>query len=91
DVNTFNDLRKFPDISERLHTVPIQHLLPHGLKHDQQVSVYESAGTTGKPKYVVAYDAWIQTLIDWRMSSYKDRPGRPVGNTLAAVPSGPHI
>ncbi|MDE9467634.1 phenazine antibiotic biosynthesis protein, partial [Xenorhabdus bovienii] len=37
DVNTFNDLRKFPDISERLHTVPIQHLLPHGLKHDQQV------------------------------------------------------
>ncbi|MDE1480239.1 phenazine antibiotic biosynthesis protein [Xenorhabdus bovienii] len=91
DVNTFNDLRKFPDISARLRTVPIQHLLPRGLKHDQQVSVYESGGTTETPKYVVAYDTWIQALVDWRMSSYKNRPGRPVGNTLAAVPSGPHI
>ncbi|MDE1479725.1 AMP-binding protein [Xenorhabdus bovienii] len=91
DVNTFNDLRKFPDISEHLRTVPIQHLLPRGLKNDHQVSVYESGGTTGTPKYVVAYDEWIQKLVDWRMSSYKDRSGRPVGNTLAAVPSGPHI
>ncbi|WFQ79979.1 phenazine antibiotic biosynthesis protein [Xenorhabdus sp. SF857] len=91
DVNTFDDLRKFPDISERLRTVPIQQLLPRGLKNDHRVSVYESGGTTGAPKYVVAYDEWIETLVDWRMSSYKDRQGRPVGNTLAAVPSGPHI
>ncbi|WP_188093283.1 AMP-binding protein [Photorhabdus heterorhabditis] len=91
DINTFNDLRKFSDISERLRTVPVQQLLPRGLRNDHQVSVYESGGTTGAPKYVVAYDEWIQTLVDWRMSSYKDRPGRPVGNTLAAIPSGPHI
>ncbi|MBD2805798.1 phenazine antibiotic biosynthesis protein [Xenorhabdus sp. 42] len=91
DINTFDDLRKFPDISARLRTTPVQSLQPRGLQHDRQVSVYESGGTTGTPKYVVAYDAWIEALIDWRMSSYKDRPGRPTGNTLAAVPSGPHL
>ncbi|WP_119343963.1 phenazine antibiotic biosynthesis protein [Facilibium subflavum] len=91
EIKSFNDLRKFPDISKCLRTVPIQKLLPRGLKDNHNVSVYESGGTTGMPKYVAVYDEWLKTLIDWRISSYKNRPGRPSGNTLAAVPSGPHI
>ncbi|WP_051287678.1 AMP-binding protein [Photobacterium halotolerans] len=91
EVNTFSDLKKFPDFSERLRTVPVEQLIPRGLKDDKNFSVYESGGTTGAPKYVIAYDAWINNLVDWRMSSYKNRPGRPTGNTLAAVPTGPHI
>lgn len=91
EVKNFRDLKKFPDISERLKNVPVEQLIPRGLKNDGNFSVYESGGTTGAPKYVVAYDEWINKLVDWRMSSYKNRPGRPTGNTLAAVPTGPHI
>ncbi|MCG7500093.1 hypothetical protein MHO82_24830 [Vibrio sp. Of7-15] len=91
DVKTIEDLKKFPDVSDRLRTVPIHHLLPRGLKGNSNISVYESGGTTGEPKYVVGYDEWIEKLVDWRMSGYLNKPGRPTGNTLAAVPTGPHI
>lgn len=91
DVKTINDLRQFSDISHCLRQEPVANLMPQGLPADLHPQVYESGGTTGAPKYVVAYDAWIKALISWRMSGYQHRPGRPSGNTLAAIPTGPHI
>lgn len=91
DVANFSDLSRFPDCSDELRTTAIEDLIPHGLANKLTARVFESGGTTGAPKFVVAYDQWIQKLVDWRVGSYIDRTNRPSGNTLAAVPSGPHI
>lgn len=90
-IKNFSDLRQFCDISARLRKLPVAHLTPRGLPKDYHSHVYESGGTTGAPKYLIAYDEWIQTLISWRIAGYQHRPGRPAGNTLAAIPTGPHI
>ncbi|MGD8165404.1 phenazine antibiotic biosynthesis protein [Pantoea sp. FN0307] len=90
-IKNFKDLQQFNDISTLLRKIPVTQLIPRGLPKNLSSHVYESGGTTGTPKYVIAYDEWIQTLISWRMSNYQNRPGRPAGNTLAAIPTGPHI
>lgn len=90
-INAFDDLRRFSDVSMRLRTLPVAQLIPRGLPERCQPQVFESGGTTGTPKYVIAYDEWIQTLVAWRMSGYQRRAGRPTGNTLAAIPTGPHM
>ncbi|WP_212112454.1 hypothetical protein [Bartonella queenslandensis] len=90
-VNTLNDLKLFTDISGQLRHVPVSQLIPRGIPQHFVPRVYESGGTTGTPKYVVAYDEWIKALITWRTSGYQHRLERPTGNTLAAIPTGPHI
>ena len=91
DVESFDDLKRFPDVSEHLRRTPVDALAPRGLKGQLQPLVFESGGTSGKPKHVVAYEEWMRELVDWRIARYVDRPNRPRGHTLAAVPTGPHI
>lgn len=91
DVTSFEDLAMFPDCSSDLRTVDVHELIPRGLPLDLIPRVYESGGTTGQPKFVVAFEEWIRQLVDWRVSSYINKYNRPSGNTLAAVPTGPHI
>lgn len=91
DVQDFRDLAHFPDVSSELRRTKVEDLVPRGLQGELPPRVFESGGTTGDPKFVVAFDSWIEELVRWRVSSYIDRLDRPVGNTLAAVPTGPHI
>lgn len=85
-VKTFRDLKKFPDISARLRTVRAETLIPRGLT-GLMPSVYESGGTTGSPKFFIAYEEWIKRLAKWFVAPHRYLHG----NTLAAVPAGPHI
>lgn len=91
DITSYSDLKHFPDCSEELRTTRAEDLIPRGLVGQLAPRVFESGGTTGAPKFMIAYNKWIRQLVDWRVSSYIAHPERPSGNTLAAVPTGPHI
>jgi len=91
DVRNFADLALFPDLSLELRDARIEELQPRGLNPADLAGIFESGGTTGKPKRVVAYEQWFKQLVDWRLEGIeRQREGAPK-NTLAIVPTGPHI
>lgn len=90
DIRSFIDLSLFPDVSPMLQDVAIEDLCPKGLSNTTLAGVFESGGTTGNPKRVVAYESWLKQLVDWRVKDFDIKQGLPK-NTLAIVPSGPHI
>ncbi|WP_240651717.1 phenazine antibiotic biosynthesis protein [Serratia microhaemolytica] len=91
EVNTFADLARFPDVSDRLRDVPIEALIPRGLHDSALAGVFESGGTTGKPKRIVVFEQWLDELVSWRLSGQRLGADEQPGNTLALVPTGPHI
>ena len=90
DIRSFSDLSLFPDVSSMLRDVAIEDLCPKGLSNTTLAGVFESGGTTGKAKRVVAYESWLKQLVDWRVKDFDIRKSLP-NNTLAIVPGGPHI
>ncbi|EJG7369568.1 phenazine antibiotic biosynthesis protein [Escherichia coli] len=91
EVNTFADLARFPDVSDRLRDIPVEALIPRGLHHLTLAGVFESGGTTGKPKRIVVFEQWLDELVSWRLSGLRSGTNEQPGNTLALVPTGPHI
>ncbi|WP_201797004.1 hypothetical protein [Vibrio sp. vnigr-6D03] len=91
DINNLSDLRLFPDVSEDLKHVDAESLIPRGLLSAEIAGIYESGGTTGKPKKVVAFDEWLNNLVTWRVENVSHSQEEKPLNTLAVVPSGPHI
>ncbi|WP_431224106.1 hypothetical protein ACQ86O_03205 [Serratia sp. L9] len=91
EVNTFADLARFPDVADRLRDVPIEALIPRGLHGSALAGVFESGGTTGKPKRIVVFEQWLDELVSWRLSGQRPGADEQPGNTLALVPTGPHI
>lgn len=90
DVRTFADLRRFPDVSDELRTVPVRDLVPKGLVRAGIAGVFESGGTTGPPKRVIVFDDWLEMLVDWRLEGIRPAAGA-VPDILAMVPTGPHV
>ncbi len=90
-IHKYEDLKLFDDISLGLSTISADQLVPRGLKHNQDFSVYESGGTTGIPKFFTVYDEWLDELLDWRVSPYLNQDQSLRGNSLSMVPSGPHM
>ncbi len=92
DVRSFTDLSLFPDVSLTLRNIAIEDLQPRGLDHANLAGVFESGGTTGKAKRVVVYEEWLTELVQWRLDGFKKKLDilQPK-NTLAIIPSGPHI
>lgn len=92
DVRTPADLRLFPNIVNELRDVPVEDLIPQGYGPGSHLyGVFESGGTTGAPKRVVAMNDWMERLFTW-FSSRFDAHGCPRGaNWLAVAPTGPHI
>jgi phenylacetate-coenzyme A ligase PaaK-like adenylate-forming protein len=90
DIRSFTDLSLFPDISSMLIDVTIEDLCPKGLSNSTLAGVFESGGTTGMSKRVVAYESWFKQLVGWRVKDFDIKEGLPK-NTLAIVPGGPHI
>lgn len=89
DIRTLADLRRFPDVSDELRTVPVEDLIPAG-HADRSFEVFESGGTSGAPKRVV--DSASRTLnVDW-VSTVLDGHGFPRRvNWLHVGPTGPHV
>ena len=92
DVRTFDDLALFPNLTDELRDVRAADLIPRGYgEHPDVVGIYDSGGTTGPPKRVVALrDSWQRSLA-WTTARFEAH-GCPRGRDwLALFPSGPHM
>lgn len=89
DITTLADLRRFPDLSAELRTVPVDDLLPEGCR-GRPFQVYESGGTIGAPKRIIEAGAradglgWVDRMLD-EQAFPRDVHWLHVG------PTGPHI
>ena len=91
DVNTFADLRLFPNLLNELRNVPIDELIPRGYGSPPPIAqIFESGGTTGAPKRTVQLPDWIEQVIEWQTEDF-DTSGFLHGRGFVCMmPSGPH-
>jgi hypothetical protein len=91
DVNTFNDLRLFPNLLSELRSVPIEDLIPRGYGSPPPLpQIFESGGTTGAPKRTVQLPDWCEQVVQWQTEDF-DAGGFLHGRGFVCMmPSGPH-
>lgn len=89
DIRGADDLRRFPDVSAELRTVPAQRLIPRALA-DRTFRVYDSGGTTGSPKRVVD-SGYRSRMLEWAHARLVAQGVPATGNWLHLGPSGPHV
>lgn len=91
DVRKYDDLRLFSQFLDDLRDVPVEDLLPRGYHGTANVvGVFESGGTTGRPKRVVFLADWLEHEMAAAMRAMDER-GYPRGvNWLSLGPGGPH-
>src|ERR1700744_3077814 len=74
DVNTFADLRLFPNLLNELRNVPIEELIPRGYvsagSQPPIPQIFESGGTTGAPKRTVQLPDCIAQVIEWQTEDF---------------------
>src|ERR1700723_4626470 len=62
DINTFADLRLFPNLLSELRSIPIEDLIPRGYGSQGPQApvpqIFEFGGTTGAPKRTVPLPDW---------------------------------
>src|SRR6202044_3285834 len=94
DVNTFTDLRLFPNLLSELRTEPVEDLIPRGyISGELQPPVpqiFESGGTTGAPKRTVQLPDWIAQVIQWQTEDFANGGFLPGRGFVCMMPSGPH-
>lgn len=92
DVRSFDDLALFPNVCDDLRYVPVGDLIPRGYGGRADVcGIFESGGTTGRPKRVVLLRDWFEKS-QARFGEHLDEHGVPRGvNWLTLLPSGPHV
>lgn len=88
-IERLSDLRRFPDLSGELRTVPAQDLIPLGAR-DDIFDVFESGGTTGAPARVVDSVSRSRN-VEWVSSALREQGFPDRGNWLHVGPSGPHV
>jgi acyl-CoA synthetase (AMP-forming)/AMP-acid ligase II len=91
DVNTFTDLRLFPNRVNELRSIPVGDLIPRGYGSPPPLpQIFESGGTTGAPKRTVQLPDWIDQVVQWQTEDF-DAGGFLHGRGfLCLMPSGPH-
>jgi phenylacetate-coenzyme A ligase PaaK-like adenylate-forming protein len=91
DVNTFADLRLFPNLVNELRNVPVEDLVPRGYGSPRPIpQVFESGGTTGAPKRTAQLPDWIAQVIQWQTDDFTAGGFLPGQGFLCLMPSGPH-
>ncbi len=91
DVNTFDDLRLFPNLVDTLRDVPVEDLIPRGYGSPVPVPhVFESGGTTGPPKRTAQLPDWVEQVVDWQTEDFTVGGFVPAGGFLCLMPCGPH-
>lgn len=93
DIRTWEDLDLFPDVSEEWRDVPVDQLVPAGIdRKGWDFQVFDSGGTTGRPKRIVESRSrrqgveWVSEVLDAH-----GVPGEGDGHWLHIGPTGPHI
>lgn len=91
DVNTFADLRLFPNLVNELRNVPVEDLVPRGYGSPRPIpQIFESGGTTGAPKRTAQLPDWIAQVIRWQTEDFATGGFLPGRGFLCLMPSGPH-
>src|ERR1700728_3658959 len=91
DVNTFADLRLFPNLLSELRSEPVEDLIPRGYGSPPPVpQIFESGGTTGAPKRTVQLPDWIEQVVEWQTEDFATGGFLRGGGFLCMMPSGPH-
>ena len=91
DVNTFADLRLFPNLLSELRTLPVEDLIPRGYGSPPPVpQIFESGGTTGAPKRTVQLPDWIEQVVQWQTEDFAGGGFLAGRGFLCMMPSGPH-
>ena len=94
DVNTFADLRLFPNLVDELRNVPVEDLIPRGYGSPGSPvplpQIFESGGTTGPPKRTVQMPDWIAQVVEWQTEDFAAGGFVPGRGFLCLMPSGPH-
>jgi phenylacetate-coenzyme A ligase PaaK-like adenylate-forming protein len=91
EVQTFADLRRFPNLVDELRGVPVEDLIPRGYGSPAPIPrIFESGGTTGAPKRTAQLPDWIEQVTRWQVEDFT-AGGYVAGRGLACLmPSGPH-
>jgi hypothetical protein len=91
DVQTFADLRLFPNLVDRLRDVPVEDLVPRGYGSPAPVPrVFESGGTTGPPKRTAQLPDWLEQVTQWQIEDFTAGGFVAGRGLLGLMPSGPH-
>lgn len=91
DVNTFDDLRLFPNVLNELRNVPVGELIPRGYGSPPPIpQIFESGGTTGAPKRTVQLPDWVEQVIQWQTEDFTNAGFLGGSDLICMMPSGPH-
>ena len=94
DINTFTDLRRFPNLINELRSVPVEDLIPRGYAAEGSPpplpQIFESGGTTGAPKRTVQLPDWISQVVEWQTDDFAAGGFQRGQGFLCLMPSGPH-
>lgn len=90
EITSFDDLARFPNVVDELRDVDVHDLIPAGYGADAQAPrVFESGGTTGAPKRVIATSDWAQQVTRWEVEDLGDDAPHGRGYLLVTA-NGPH-
>jgi phenylacetate-coenzyme A ligase PaaK-like adenylate-forming protein len=91
DVQTFADLRRFPNLVDELRSVPVEDLIPRGYGSPTPIPrVFESGGTTGAPKRTAQLPDWVEQVTRWQVEDFTAGGFVPRRGLACLMPSGPH-
>ena len=91
DVQTYADLRLFPNLVDELRCASAEDLVPRGYGDPLPVPrIYESGGTTGAPKRTAQLPDWVEQVTRWQVEDFVAGGFVAGGALLAMMPSGPH-
>lgn len=92
DVTTFEDLTLFPNLVAELRDVAAEDLIPRGYGSPAPVfKVFESGGTTGAPKRIIATPDWREQSARWAAEDFANGGYVRGRGLLGIVPAGPHF
>lgn len=91
DINTFADLRRFPNLLNELRDVPVEDLIPRGYGSPAPTAqIFESGGTTGAPKRTAQLPDWVEQVTRWQVEDFTAAGFLAGRGLLCLMPSGPH-
>jgi phenylacetate-coenzyme A ligase PaaK-like adenylate-forming protein len=91
DVQTFADLRRFPNLVDELRNVPVEDLIPRGYGSPAPIPrIFESGGTTGAPKRTAQLPDWVEQVTRWQVEDFTAGGFVAGRGLLCLMPSGPH-
>jgi hypothetical protein len=89
EVQTFADLRRFPNLVDELRSVPVEDLVPRGYGSPAPIPrIFESGGTTGAPKRTAQLPDWLEQVARWQVEDFTAGGYVPGRGLACLMPNG---